>query len=238
LCLARQPERRSSPRSGMTVPRHPVRIPEPSHMSSSLNDRVQHPTDPRQQAVELLSAVRACRRCAGLPFEARPILQFDPRARVLIASQAPGRRAHESGIPFDDPSGDRLRNWMGIDRKEFYDASKIAIVPMAFCYPGTGSAGDLPPRLECAPAWRQRLLVLLPAVRLTLLVGKHALDWHLGRGGDSVTNAVSRWRTYWPDRFPMPHPSPRNNRWLKRNVWFEREVIPALRSQVRAVLDC
>jgi uracil-DNA glycosylase len=206
-------------------------------VSSTTNDRLQQATDLRHEAAELLSAVRACRLCAGLPCETKPILQFDSRARILIASQAPGRRAHESGIPFDDLSGDRLRNWMGIGREEFYDPLKIAIVPLAFCYPGTGPAGDLPPRQECAAAWRERLLGLLPGVSLTLVVGKYALDWHLGRGGDSVADGVSRWRMHWPGQVPLPHPSPRNNRWLKQNEWFEQDVIPALRSRVRAVLD-
>jgi uracil-DNA glycosylase len=190
------------------------------------------------ETAELLSAVRTCRLCVGLPFEARPILQFDSRARVLIASQAPGRRAHESGIPFNDASGDRLRDWMGISREEFYDPSKIAIVPMAFCYPGTGPAGDFPPRLECAAAWRRQLLASLPAVNLKLVIGKYALDWHMDGLGNSVANAVSKWRMRWPDELPLPHPSPRNNRWLKQNAWFEKEVIPALRLRVRAVLEC
>ena len=207
-------------------------------MSSLMNNRLPQPVEPCELAAELLAAVRGCRLCAGLPLGPRPILQFDSRARILVASQAPGRRTHESGIPFDDPSGDRLRNWMGIGREEFYDPSKIAIVPMAFCFPGTGPAGDLPPRPECTAAWRQRLLALLPAVKLTLVVGKHAFDWHLGSGGASVTDIVSRWRTHWPERLPMPHPSPRNNRWLKQNAWFERDVIPVLRAQVRTILDC
>ena len=202
-----------------------------------MNNRLPKPTESREPTLELLAAVHQCHLCADLPYGPRPILQVAARARILVASQAPGRRAHESGIPFDDPSGDRLRNWMGLRHEEFYDPSKIAIVPMAFCFPGTGPAGDLPPRSVCAATWRQRLLASLPAVRLTLVVGTHALNWHLGSRCGSVTDAVSRWRTYWPELLPMPHPSPRNNRWLKQNAWFERDVIPALRSQVRRVLD-
>ncbi len=166
------------------------------------------------------------------------MLQADPRARVLVVGQAPGRRVHETGLPFNDPSGDRLRDWMGIDRETFYDASRIALVPMGFCYPGTGRGGDLPPRPECAAAWREPLLAALPEIRLTLLVGGHAIAWHLypGRRPPPVAQTVAEWRAWWPRMVPMPHPSPRNNRWLRERPWFEQEVIPRVREQVRALL--
>jgi uracil-DNA glycosylase len=176
------------------------------------------------------------------------VLQIDRRARLLIAGQAPGRRVHESGVPFADASGRRLREWMQVDEATFYDATRVAILPMGFCYPGTGRSGDLPPRPECAEAWRARLLALLPAVELTLVVGRHALEWHLGhealapRAGaarssrtPTLTDAVRDWRAGWPDRLVLPHPSPRNTPWLRRNPVFEREVLPALRARLRAL---
>lgn len=186
----------------------------------------------------LLAEVRACRRCEPqLPLGARPILQFDPRARILVAGQAPGRKAHERGIPFDDVSGDRLRNWLGIGREVFYDAARVAILPMGFCYPGTGPGGDLPPRAECAAAWRSRLLAQLPALQLTLVIGRHAAAWHLPESsGEKLSDVVARWRDHWPGVLPMPHPSPRNQRWLRERPWFAREVLPRLRSRVAALV--
>jgi uracil-DNA glycosylase len=163
------------------------------------------------------------------------VLQADAGARILIAGQAPGRRVHESGIAFDDPSGERLRGWMGVDRVTFYDPRRIAILPMGFCFPGTGSSGDLPPRPECADRWRMRLLEALPRVALTLVLGHHAQAWHLGCG-EGVTELVRRWRDFGPAALPLPHPSPRNNRWLKSNPWFEAEVIPVLRDRVSKLL--
>lgn len=182
--------------------------------------------------------VRACRLCdADLPFGPRPVFQMHPEARILIAGQAPGRRVHESGTPFDDPSGDRLRDWIGIDRDIFYDPKRVAILPMGFCYPGTGKSGDLPPRVECADKWRVPLLALLPAVRLTLVIGQYALDWHLrDRQGDNLTDTVRNWRAFWPKMLPLPHPSPRNNIWLKKNPWFDKDVLPGLRTKVRSLL--
>jgi uracil-DNA glycosylase len=186
----------------------------------------------------LLVEVRACRLCADdLPLGPRPVLQLDARARILIASQAPGRKAHVSGIPFSDASGDRLRAWMGLTAGQFYDPSQVAIVPMGLCFPGTGAAGDLPPRPECAAHWRVRLLAQLPALRLTLVIGRYAMAWHLPGAGTSVTAAVQGWRGHWPQLLPLPHPSPRNNRWLLRNPWFAQDVLPALRAQVAQVLD-
>ena len=177
--------------------------------------------------------------CAGLlPLQPRPILQIDPRATILIAGQAPGRKAHESGVPFNDPRGDRLRSWMGVDRETFYDASRIAILPMGLCFPGTGSGGDLPPRPECAPAWRRRLLALLPRLQLTLVIGSYAQAWHLNSGDKtrSVTDAVLGWQAQWPTVLPLPHPSPRNQRWLRNNAWFEAELLPRLGERVRSLL--
>lgn len=186
---------------------------------------------------DLLADVRACTLCTpDLPHGPRPVVQLHPRARILVAGQAPGRRVHESGVPFDDPSGQRLRDWLGLSRQQFYDSRILAILPMGFCYPGTGSSGDFPPRPECAPAWRAKLLGQLSAVELTLVIGRYALDWHLDAGSRTVTDVVRDWRAQWPDVLPLPHPSPRNQRWMKRNPWFEKEVLPALRGRVEEIL--
>ena len=185
----------------------------------------------------LLAEVRACVRCAAhLPLGPRPVVQAHPSARLLIAGQAPGRKVHASGIPFDDASGDRLRAWLGISREQFYDAKNVAIVPMGFCYPGTGKSGDLPPRAECAPAWRAALLAQLKQVRLSLVIGQYAQAYHFPDGALSLTERVLAWRESWPTLVPLPHPSPRNNRWLKHNPWFERELLPALQRQVAELL--
>ncbi len=157
-------------------------------------------------------------------------------SRVLIAGQAPGRSVHESGVPFDDPSGERLRAWMGVTREQFYDDRLVAILPMGFCYPGTGRSGDLPPRAECAPAWRKPLLAKLKNVELTMVLGQYALAYHLPRAGKSVTEAVLAWQEHWPHVVPLPHPSPRNQAWFKRNPWFESELIPKLRRRIRKLL--
>jgi len=187
----------------------------------------------------LVNEVRACRLCEShLPLGPRPVLQVQSGAQILIAGQAPGSKVHQSGVPFDDASGDRLRDWMGIDKAMFYDAAYVAILPMGFCYPGTGNSGDLPPRPECAPAWRAKLLAQMPDIKLTLLIGKYAQAWHLkGSCKTSLTETVMAWRDNWPTVVPLPHPSPRNNMWLKRNGWFEGEVIPVLRKQVRDLLQ-
>lgn len=186
----------------------------------------------------LLRDVRACRLCEPhLEHGVRPVLQLDPAARLLVAGQAPGRRVHASGLPFDDPSGDRLRAWMGVSRETFYDARRIAIVPMGLCYPGTGRSGDLPPRPECAPTWRRPLLDSLPRLELTLVIGQYAMAWHLGRTRESVTEVVRAWREYGPALLPLPHPSPRNTLWLARNAWFEQEVVPEIRRRVRNALE-
>jgi uracil-DNA glycosylase len=186
----------------------------------------------------LLDEVRRCSLCAPhLPHGPRPVLQLHPHARILVASQAPGRKVHASGVPFDDASGDRLRAWLGISRDIFYAPRHVAILPMGFCFPGTGHSGDLPPRSECAPAWREQLLLRLKNLQLTLVIGQYALAYHLPGTGGSVTRAVQSWRTHWPAVIPLPHPSPRNNLWLKRNPWFEEELLPRLRDRVAQVLE-
>lgn len=185
----------------------------------------------------LLAQVRACTLCVPhLPLGPRPVLQLHPQARILIASQAPGRKVHASGVPFDDASGNRLREWMGITREAFYDPKQVAIVPMGLCFPGTGKSGDLPPRPECAPTWRKPLLGHLRHLELTLVIGQYAMAYHLGARHPSLTEAVQLWRDQWPRVLPLPHPSPRNNLWLRRNPWFEVEVLPALRDRVAQVL--
>jgi uracil-DNA glycosylase len=185
----------------------------------------------------LLADVRACTICKDhLPLGPRPVLQMHPKARILIAGQAPGRKVHDSGVPFDDPSGKRLREWLGVTREVFYDPKQIALLPMGFCYPGSARSGDLPPRPECAPAWRQQLLAKLQHVQLTLVLGRYAQSYHFGKTNVSLTELVRSWRSYWPNMIPLPHPSPRNNLWLRRNPWFDAEVVPALRKQVAEIL--
>lgn len=187
----------------------------------------------------LIADVRACTLCAAsLPLGPRPVFRLHPHARILVAGQAPGRKVHETGIPFNDPSGDRLRDWMGIDQRIFYDAGKIAILPMGFCYPGTGKSGDLPPRPECAEHWRKKLLAQLPNIKLTLIIGQYAQDWHLGkRQKENLTETVRAWKEYWPKMLVMPHPSPRNNIWLKKNAWFEKDILPPLKTRIQALLN-
>ena len=187
----------------------------------------------------VLTDIRACRACAQeLVHEPRPVVHVSAETRLLICGQAPGRRVHESGLPFDDPSGDRLRGWMGIDRATFYDHPAIGVAAMAFCFPGTDpKGGDYPPPPRCAALWRPKLLAELPKVALTLLVGGYAQAWALGaRARASMTETVSAWREYAPDLLPLPHPSWRNTGWLKRNPWFEDEVAPYLRDRVACML--
>jgi len=183
----------------------------------------------------LLSEVRACRVCAAhLPHGPRPVLHASASARMLIVGQAPGLRVHETGLSFNDRSGDRLRDWMGIGRTEFYDESRVAIAAMGFCFPGYDAQGhDRPPRPECARTWRARLLAALPEIPLVLLVGRHAQLWHLGsRAMSTLTETVQAWREYAPRYVPLPHPSWRNTGWLKRHPWFEDELLPSLRLRV------
>ncbi len=186
----------------------------------------------------LLNKVRACQHCeAHLLHGVRPVLQVGKQAKVLIAGQAPGSKVHASGVPFDDASGERLRDWMGVDKATFYDESKIAILPMGFCYPGTGKSGDLPPRKECADLWRRDVLGEMPNVELVLVIGKYAIDWHLPDARkNNLTDTVKAWATHWPSHLPMPHPSPRNNIWLKKNDWFESDVLPSLKSRIQELI--
>lgn len=200
---------------------------------------------------KLLNDIAQCQICVEaprgkpLPHAPRPVLRVSKSARVAIAGQAPGTRVHASGIPFTDPSGDRLRAWMGVTETEFYDQRRVAIIPMGFCFPGLDNkGGDLPPRKECANAWRAPLFDLLPNLDLILLVGTYAQRWHLGsRTERSLTDTVANWRHYLtPDddtvqrTLPLPHPSWRNNHWIKKNPWFEAELVPVLRREVRAII--
>lgn len=188
---------------------------------------------------QLMARIRACRSCeTHLPMGPRPVLQASPTARLLVVSQAPGRKVHETGIPFNDHSGERLRDWLGIDKTTFYDAGKIAIVPMGFCFPGTGNSGDLPPRPECAPQWHPQLLPRLQRLLLTLAIGQYAQAGLLAeRRGRTLTDTVQAWRTHLERGvLPLPHPSPRNRLWLARNPWFEAELLPVLRQRVKEAL--
>ena len=184
----------------------------------------------------LLAKVRACSACAGaLPLGPRPILQLSTTATILIASQAPGSKVHQSGVPFSDASGDRLREWMGVSSNTFYDEARVAIMPMGFCYPGRSAGGDAPPRTECVDLWRNQLLEMLPAVRLTLLVGSYAQQHVLGPG--AITPRVRNFRDYLPDYFVLPHPSWRSRLWEERNPWFAENVLPALRAAIERALN-
>jgi len=186
----------------------------------------------------LLADVRDCRACdAHLPLGPRPVLRAGETARILVVGQAPGARVHTTGIAWGDPSGVRLRAWMAVDEHVFYDESRIAIIPMGFCYPGRGNGGDLPPRHECATLWLDHLLAKLPRVELTLLVGQYAQRHFLGaRRKSSLSETARAWREYAPQYVPLPHPSPRNQPWFKRNAWFERQVIPMLQSRIESLL--
>ncbi|MHB8948605.1 MAG: uracil-DNA glycosylase family protein [Rhodoferax sp.] len=184
----------------------------------------------------LLEAVRNCRACdSHLPLGPRPVLRAGAAARILIVGQAPGVRVHTTGIPWDDPSGERLRGWMGVDKAFFYDESRIAIIPMGYCYPGRGADGDLPPRRECAALWLDQLLARMPQIELTLLVGQYAQRHFLGsHRKPSLTETTRAWREYAPQFIPLPHPSPRNQPWFKQHAWFEEEVVPALQARINA----
>ncbi len=189
---------------------------------------------------KLITEVRQCQICkADLPLGPRPVLQMHPKATILVVGQAPGKKVHETGLPFNDPSGDRLRRWMGIDRETFYDETKLAILPMGFCYPGTGPSGDLPPRRECTTHWRAKLLAQLPNIQLTLAIGQYAIKYHIPDSihHKTLTKTVKNWQAYWPKMLPLPHPSPRNIRWLINNPWFEEVVIPILQERVNALLS-
>lgn len=188
---------------------------------------------------DLMARARACRICEGhLPLGPRPVLRASTTARLLIVGQAPGTKVHATGIPWNDASGDTLRGWMGVDRDTFYDAARIAIIPMGLCYPGRNpKGGDNPPRPECAPHWQDALTAALPAVELTLLVGQYAQRWHLGRARKpTMTETVAAWREYDAGLFPLPHPSWRNIGWRKRHPWFDAEVVPDLRRRCASLL--
>lgn len=188
----------------------------------------------------LLKDIRACAVCAAnLPLGPRPVLRAHAEARILIIGQAPGTRVHESGIPWNDPSGVRLRQWLGVDADTFYDETRFAIVPMGFCYPGRdGRGGDCPPRPECAPLWHARVRAHLPRIALTVLIGRYAQEYYLAsRASRALSDTVRRWREFGPEIVPTPHPSPRNIRWLKKNPWFESDVVPALQERVRSALS-
>ena len=188
-------------------------------------------------ANDLLAAIRACTLCASdLAAGPRPIVQFSPTSRLVIVGQAPGARVHASGIPWDDASGDRMREWTGLSKPEFYDPARVALVPMGFCFPGSRAGGDLPPRPECAPIWHDRVMALLPADRLTLLVGSYAQARYLGRDRRaSLTETVRAFDAYGPTLFPLPHPSWRSSGWMQRNPWFEAEVLPTLRARMAEI---
>ena len=186
--------------------------------------------------VDLLAEIRRCEHCAdSLPLGPRPVVRAGADARLLIIGQAPGTRVHATGIPWNDPSGDRLRDWLQMDSDQFYDESRIAIVPMGFCYPGKGKSGDLPPSPACAPLWHERLLEQMPKVELVLLVGSYAQAQYLGRSRETLTARVRRWADFAPRYLPLPHPSPRNTLWLRRNPWFEVEVVPELQRRVTQI---
>lgn len=193
---------------------------------------------PRISLERVCREARACRLCVPhLPLGPKPVFRVSATARLMIVGQAPGRRVHETGIPWNDPSGDNLRAWLGMDRAAFYDTARIAIVPTGLCYPGTGKGGDLPPRPECAPLWHPQFRAALPRVRLTLLVGQYAQAFYLGkRRKATLADTVRAYSDYLPEFLPLPHPSPRNKLWLKRNPWFARRVLPALRREVRRAL--
>jgi uracil-DNA glycosylase len=187
---------------------------------------------------QLLAEIRSCQICRDhLPHGCRPVVQFSEKSRILIIGQAPGARVHASGIPWDDASGNNLRSWLGVDATQFYDPDIFALVPMGFCFPGTGKSGDLPPRPECAPTWHDRVLEKMPDIQLTLLIGQYAQHRYLGATKlANLTETVLAWRKFLPNYLPLPHPSPRNRIWLKKNAWFEQEVVLELQARIKQVV--
>ncbi|WOK04830.1 uracil-DNA glycosylase family protein [Imperialibacter roseus] len=188
---------------------------------------------------KLLNDIRACSLCKEhLPYFPRPVIQASPLARIVVIGQAPGLKVQQSGIPWDDASGDNLRSWLGMNREIFYNDRLLTLMPMGFCYPGTGKSGDLPPRPECAPLWHQPVLESMPEVRLTLLIGQYAQTYYLKeRCMSTLTETVKNYQAYLPEYLPLPHPSPRNNIWQKRNSWFREEVLPTLQSIILPLLE-
>ena len=183
---------------------------------------------------ELLRQVRQCHLCEdNLPLGANPVVKAGSGARLLVIGQAPGTKVHKTSIPWHDPSGIRLRQWLNMTDEQFYDPKQVAIIPMGFCYPGKGKSGDLPPRSECAPQWHKRLLALLPNIELTLLIGQYAQNYYLADKPKTLTETVRNYQRWLPNYFPLPHPSPRNSLWLKWNLWFEEDVLPELRRRMR-----
>ncbi|HDY7886568.1 uracil-DNA glycosylase family protein [Vibrio vulnificus] len=186
----------------------------------------------------LLNQIRACQVCASaLPLGANPVVQAHSEAKILIIGQAPGTKVHHSSIPWNDASGNRLRAWLDIEKQTFYDPKQIAIMPMGFCYPGRGQSGDLPPRKECAPLWHEALLKHLRNIELTLLIGQYAQNRYLSNKPKTLTETVQNWQAWLPDYLPLPHPSPRNTLWLRKNPWFEEQTVPYLRQQVHQLLS-
>ncbi|ASJ37353.1 uracil-DNA glycosylase family protein [Vibrio vulnificus] len=186
----------------------------------------------------LLTQIRACQVCASaLPLGANPVIQAHSEAKILIIGQAPGTKVHHTSIPWNDASGNRLRAWLDIEKQTFYDPKQIAIMPMGFCYPGQGQSGDLPPRKECAPLWHEALLKHLPNIELTLLIGQYAQNRYLSNKPKTLTETVQNWQAWLPDYLPLPHPSPRNTLWLRKNPWFEEQTVPYLRQQVHQRLS-
>jgi uracil-DNA glycosylase len=192
----------------------------------------------RQTLSALLTEIRNCRTCEhSLPLGPNPVLRANKSSRVLLIGQAPGTRVHASGIPWDDPSGDRLREWLGVNRQQFYDERLFAIIPMGFCYPGKGKSGDLPPRPECAPLWHEKLSSHMPDIKLTLLIGQYAQNYYLQDNFKNLTDRVKNWRQSASNHLPLPHPSPRNQIWLKKNPWFASELVPQLSARINKILN-
>lgn len=185
----------------------------------------------------LEQSILSCRLCQSeLPLGPKPILTLNKNCKILIAGQAPGSRAHQAGIPFDDPSGDRLRSWLGIDRHDFYHSDQISIVPMGFCYPGSKERGDLPPIKRCSHTWHDQILAQFEQLELILAIGQYAHKYHLPDRKKTLTETVKCWKEYWPEVLPLPHPSPRNNIWIKKNPWFETDLIPILKKRIKKIL--